>query len=75
MNGFDQLTKQMLKYPRVKHDDFVDALARVPEVNSGWQFEAPPPTNNGGSWLEKLGVYPKPDDETAGGNDGSQFCM
>ena len=52
MNGYAELVKQLLHYPRVKHDDFADALARVAEVPSGWATETPAPQPN--NWLRRF---------------------
>jgi predicted phage terminase large subunit-like protein len=72
MPGYDQLVQQLCRWPRLKHDDFADALARVIEAPSGWQFDTPSPIQSPTNWLRKFNQAAPVDDgyPDSGGGSG-----
>jgi hypothetical protein len=72
MSGYQLLVDQLIKWPRVKRDDFCDALGMVVEAPHGAGFETTPQTQSALTWLGKLN---QPVEYDGGGaNDGSRMC-
>lgn len=55
MDGYEQLVKQLLKWPKLgRHDDFADTLGMVIAAPSGYQNENPPTVVSNLNWLRRL---------------------
>ncbi len=63
MKGYQTLVEQLCRWPRGKFDDWADALGRVVEVPSGYQFEQPPQQESAQTWMKRyLRTQDPPDD-------------
>jgi hypothetical protein len=63
MNGYQKLVEQLVKWPRVKHDDMADCLGRVLECPTGFEMEVPPQPQSVPNWLQKFHGAAPVDDE------------
>jgi hypothetical protein len=72
MPGYQQLVDQLVKWPRVKHDDMADCLGRVVEAPTGYEYENPPQPQSASNWLNRLhGCVPEdPNYPDSGGGSG-----
>jgi hypothetical protein len=74
MKGYQTLVEQLCRWPRGKFDDWADALGRVVEVPSGYQFETPPPQESAKDWMKRyLGSHEEPQVDSyydSGGGSG-----
>ena len=75
MPGYDQLVSQMEKWPRLgKHDDFLDALSRCPEVSTSWAHDTPPQPQTVANWLQKLQGTTTIEEDYPTGACGTGIC-
>jgi phage terminase large subunit-like protein len=54
MENYQTLVNQLVKFPRIPHDDYADTLAMVCEAPTGWALETPPQPQSTTNWLHKL---------------------
>lgn len=73
MPGFQKLIGQLLKWPRIKHDDMADALARCIEVPTYYEADVQPVQTS--SWLQRLHDEANREPEDDGTNDGLHFSF
>jgi hypothetical protein len=65
MPGYQTLVEQLCRWPRGKFDDYADALGRVVEVPSGYQFEQPPQQESSRDWMKRyLGSSAEPQEDS-----------
>lgn len=63
MKGYDQLSQQLLKWPKLgRHDDFADCAGMVVAAPTGYQFTNPPAPVALNHWLHKLHEIKSEDD-------------
>lgn len=74
MPGYDLLVSQLLKFPRVKHDDFADCLGRVVEAPTGYEQETPPQRQSVSHWLAKLHGSAPVDESYPDSGGGNGLC-
>jgi hypothetical protein len=54
MKGYDQLVKQLVKWPKLgRHDDFADCAGQVVTVPSGYEGQTPPNSPSSNDWRKK----------------------
>lgn len=61
MPGYQQLVDQLIKWPRIKHDDHADCIGRVIEAPTGYELEIAPQPLSVSNWLRKLHTTPAED--------------
>jgi len=75
MKGYDQLVKQLVKWPKLgRHDDFADTAGMVVAAPTGYQLENPPTPVSVGHWLNRLHQGGVSDDSYYDNGMGSGFC-
>jgi hypothetical protein len=74
MPGFQKLVDQLLRWPRVKHDDLADCLGRCIEVPVGWETENLPRQSPIRRWWERTNNNDLPNDEYPDSGGGSGLC-
>jgi phage terminase large subunit-like protein len=70
MPFYQDLVDQLVKWPRMKHDDFADCLGRVTEAPTGYETEGPP-VQTVGNWLKELHKAKDVDDDYPDSGGGS----
>ena len=75
MDGYDQLSKQLTKWPKLgRHDDFADCAGMVVSAPTGYQNETPPPVQSSTNWLQKLHQVESVDGSYQDFGAGSGIC-
>jgi hypothetical protein len=75
MKGYDQLVKQLCKWPKLgRHDDFADCAGMVVAAPTNYQLDSPPADVSIVSWLRKMNEGRVEDDSYYDNGCGSNFC-